>query len=206
MTIRQQWGIVAATVALIAVALTAAVVFLGDELFHVTVGSRAPDIHAVTLDPEPAVRTLADYDGRVVLLNVWATWCEPCRVEMPSMEALHRDYAPHGLSVVAVSIDQAGSRNTILAFADSLDLTFDILHDPVNRIQRDYQGGGVPETFVIGRDGIIRRKWWGAEDWNSPANRALIAQLVGAPAPDSNEIPVHGDVAPRVTLPETGAR
>ncbi|GAC1689938.1 MAG: hypothetical protein NVS9B3_08550 [Gemmatimonadaceae bacterium] len=178
MTVRQQWamiGVVAGT--LIAGALVAAHSF-ADDLFPITVGSRAPDFRAATLTGAPATRTLADYRGQTVFLNVWATYCGPCRFEMPSMEQLHRDYGPRGLHVVAVSIDDAGADDKIRTFARELGLTFEILHDPTGAIQRAYQTVGVPESFIIGRDGIIRKKVIGASDWSSPASRALVTTLL----------------------------
>jgi cytochrome c biogenesis protein CcmG/thiol:disulfide interchange protein DsbE len=136
------------------------------------------------VDPTPQLRTLADYKGQVVLLNVWATWCAPCRVEMPSMEALHRDFGSKGLRVVAVSVDQIAGPPQIREFARELGLTFEILHDSAQHIVRAYHVHGYPQSFVIGRDGTIRRKWIGAEDWNSASNRALMTALLapgGAP-------------------------
>jgi cytochrome c biogenesis protein CcmG, thiol:disulfide interchange protein DsbE len=194
MTIRQQWFVVAGTVAALLSLVLVAVLVLGDELFHVSVGARAPEIHAYALDDPQSERQLADYKGQVVLLNIWATWCEPCKAEMPSMEALHREFSDKGLSIVAVSVDAPGSADRIRAFVEEYGLTFDILHDPEGRIQRDYQTGGVPETFVIGRDGIIRRKVWGADDWASPANRALVGQLVGDVPVDPSPV-LPGDTA-----------
>ena len=130
MTHRQQWGIVAAIVLLLAGALSAGVHFLGDELFPVEVGSKAPEIQGVTLDDARRQKTLADYSGKVLLVNVWATWCEPCRVEMPSIEKLHREFAPQGLAVVAISVDDPGAEQRILDYAKELKLSFEILHDP----------------------------------------------------------------------------
>ena len=100
MTLRQQWSIVGLFVLLIAGGLFAATRIFGDELFPVSVGSRAPDLHAVTLDTTSTPKTLDDYKGQVVLLNIWATWCGPCRVEMPSIEKLHQALGPQGLKVV----------------------------------------------------------------------------------------------------------
>lgn len=180
MTVRQQWLLVLGVIVVLAGGLVAATRYMGDELFPVSVGSPAPDFRATTLDTASPARakSIADYRGQVVLLNVWATWCAPCRVEMPSIEALHRAYAPEGLKVVAVSIDDAGQEKGIRDFARELGLTFELLHDPTGRIQKAYQTTGVPETFVIGPDGIIRKKIIGAADWNSAANRALVARLL----------------------------
>lgn len=155
---------------------------LRHDLVTVGVGSRAPDFAAVTLDPVPRRKTLAHYAGDVVLLNLWATWCAPCRVEMPSIQNLHDAYASRGLKVVAVSVDAGGTEQQIRAFTDSLGLTFEILHDSTGAIQRLYRTTGVPETVVIGRDGVIRKRVRGAVHWDSPANRALVEQLLARPA------------------------
>lgn len=178
MTMRQQWTVVAIIVALLGGGLFAATRIFGDEMFPVAIGSKAPDFAAVTLDGA-APRSIADYRGQVVFLNIWATWCAPCRVEMPSIEALHRQYGPRGLHIVAVSIDDPGSDRAIREFRDEYKLGFEILHDPSGAIQRQYQTTGVPETFIIGRDGVIRKKVIGAINWDSEANRALITSLLG---------------------------
>ncbi len=202
MTTRGQWLVVLAIVAVLGGGLAVATLALGDELFTIEAGSRAPDIDAVTLDVPPVKRTLADYKGDVVLLNVWATWCGPCEWEMPSMEKLHRTFADSGLRIVAVSIDDPGREEAVREFVARYDLTFEVLHDPAKRIVGDYRTNGVPETFVIGRDGVVRRKTY-TQDWSSPANRALIAQLLregvapgmpaGGPGTDAKQpVPVGG--------------
>ena len=179
MTSRQQWSAVAVVVAVLALALFAATRFLGDELFPVSVGMQAPAIEGATLVGPKRVKTLADYRGKVVLLNVWATWCGPCREEMPSIEKLHREFAGQGLEVVAVSVDDPGSEAAILAFVKEYKLTFEILHDPAKVTARNYQVTGYPESFVIGREGTIRRKVFAAADWSSEVNRTLIRELLG---------------------------
>jgi len=201
MTVRGQWMVVLAIIAVLGGGLAVATLALGDELFTVEAGSRAPEMTAVTLDDPPAKRTLADYAGTVVLLNIWATWCGPCEAEMPSMERLHRSFADSGLRIVAVSIDDAGREDAVREFVARYELTFDVLHDPTKRIIDQYRTNGVPESFVIGRDGVVRRKTY-TQDWNSPANRALIAQLLregappgtpaGGPTDAKRRVPVGG--------------
>ena len=181
MTGRQQWIALAVVLLLGGTGVFAATSLLGDQLFVVGVGSKAPDFQAVPLD-DAAPKTLADYRGDVVLVNIWATWCAPCRIEMPSIQALHEGYGPRGLKIVAVSIDERGQSEAIREFAKEYNLTFDVLHDRTADIRSDYQTGGIPETFVIGRDGVIRKRWIGPADWNSPANRALIEQLLAEKA------------------------
>ncbi|MFI5256255.1 MAG: TlpA family protein disulfide reductase [Gemmatimonadales bacterium] len=179
MTARQQWGIVLGAICVLALALVAATHFLGDELFPVSVGSPAPAIVASTLDAPRREKTLADYRHRVILLNIWATWCEPCRVEMPSIEKLYTEFGPRGLAVVSVSVDDPGSEDRIRDFVKEYGITFEVLHDPAQRTKTNYQVTGFPETFIIGREGTIRKKFIGAADWSSDANRALISELLG---------------------------
>jgi cytochrome c biogenesis protein CcmG, thiol:disulfide interchange protein DsbE len=180
MSTRRQWLVVLIVVLLLGGGAAAATRVLRGELAAVAVGSRAPNFRAATVDSTPRMRTLADYAGHVVLLNIWATWCAPCRVEMPSMEALHRDFGSKGLRVVAVSIDQIAGAPEIRQYARELGLTFEILHDSSQAISRAYQVQGYPQSFIIGRDGTIRRKWIGPEDWNSASNRALMTTLLSA--------------------------
>lgn len=182
MTVKQQWAIVAIVVAVMASALGVGSYVLRDELRQIAVGSKAPDFTARTIDESPVTRTLKHYKGDVVLLNVWATTCLPCRTEMPSIEALYADYKPKGLKVVAVSVDIPGMEQAIRDFVKEYKLTFDILYDPTGGIQQQYQTTGYPESFVISRDGTIHKKWIGEDNWNSEGNRRLIDGLLGLDA------------------------
>jgi cytochrome c biogenesis protein CcmG/thiol:disulfide interchange protein DsbE len=178
MTGRKQLAIGALVVGITVAIAYGATHYLRKELFPVELGSKAPDFTAYTLDSIPQQRRLAEYRGQVVMVNVWATWCLPCRVEMPSIEALHKDYGPKGLKIVAVSIDDPGTDSAIRAFAKQYGLTFEILHDPQGKITDLYDVTGYPETFIVGRDGVIRKKLMQATDWNSPAARALVDRLL----------------------------
>ena len=178
MTVRKQLAIASAVLALVAAIAYGATQYLRKELFPVQIGSKAPDFKAVTLDSVPREKSLADYRGQVVMINVWATWCLPCRVEMPSIEALHKAYGPKGLKILAVSIDDPGTDSTIRAFVKQYGLTFEVLHDPKGKISDLYDIQGYPETFIIGRDGVIRKKLMSATDWNSPEARALVDRLL----------------------------
>lgn len=182
MTARQQWGVVAVVVAVLAAGLGVASHFMRDELFPVTVGSAAPDFRAKVLESNQ-YKTLADYKGQVVLLNIWATWCPPCRAELPSLERLNQEYGPKGLKLVAVTVDDYVSEDSIRNFVRNFGITFEILHDPTHAIEQTYQTTGYPESFVIGPEGSIRKKWIGPDDWTSRGNRALIAQLLGLQTP-----------------------
>jgi cytochrome c biogenesis protein CcmG, thiol:disulfide interchange protein DsbE len=183
MTLRQQWAAMAGVVAGLGAVIAVAYHLLGWEFRLVTIGSHAPAFRAQTVGVPAQPKTIDNYRGQVVLLNIWATWCAPCRVEMPSIETLYRTYGPQGLHVVAVSVDDPGTDSTIRAFVQRYGLTFEILHDATGQTQSAYQTTGEPETFVIARDGVIRKKVIGADDWSSPGNQALITQLLREPAP-----------------------
>ena len=183
MSERAQWLLVGVVVLALIGGLFAASHFLGDDVAPIAVGEPAPDFRAAAVAPLQGTRTIADYAGRVVLLNVWATWCTPCREEMPGIERLHREFADDGLSVVAVSIDDAVGARAIRAFADELGLTFDILHDQRRAIDSTYQLTGYPVTVLIDREGRIRRRQIGAVAWDSYANRAHVASLLGVAIP-----------------------
>ncbi|GAC1420824.1 MAG: TlpA disulfide reductase family protein [Gemmatimonadaceae bacterium] len=178
MTGRQQLAVGALVLGIVSAVAYGATRYLRKELFPVQLGSQAPDFKALTLDSIPKERSLADYRGQVLMINVWATWCLPCRIEMPSIEALHKAYGPKGLKIVAVSIDDPGTEPAIRAFAKQYGLTFEILHDASGKITDQYDITGYPETFIVGKDGVIRKKLMSATDWNSPEARALVDRLL----------------------------
>jgi peroxiredoxin len=153
----------------------------------VIAGAEAPGFDAHTLDGVPV--TLADYEGKVVLLNVWATWCAPCREEMPSMQRLRQAISDPDFQVVAVSVDADAPGvlgylgrpgGDVEGFVEELGLTFDILRDPSGRIGETYQTTGLPETFLIGRDGVIYRKVAGGTLWDAPEYQELVQRLLGS--------------------------
>ena len=181
----RQWGFVAGVVAVLAV-LLAAGWMVRDRFLPVEVGTQAPSFSATDLEGRPV--RLEDLRGQVVLLNIWATWCGPCRDEMPSMERLHRELGPRGLRIVAVSIDAApGARaaggqpgGDVAEFARQLGLTFTIWHDPSGQVQRTYRTTGVPESFIIDRNGVIQKKVIGATEWDTGSHPELIRRLLGS--------------------------
>jgi len=173
----RQW---IAVITVLTTALFAIVLFakLRPQIALVEVGSHAPDFPVVDLATgEPT--TFSRYAGRVVLLNVWATWCQPCRVEMPSLERLQRQFADTDFRVVAVSVDRE-SPEVVKRFVDELGLTFDVLHDQTMDVQRVYQTTGVPESFIIDREGVIIKKAIGAAEWDGPVTATLIRRLLDA--------------------------
>jgi peroxiredoxin len=149
----------------------------GPEIARVEVGAEAPDFRALDITTGDSVSLRDRYRGSVTLVNIWATWCVPCRVEMPAMERMYQSLAPRGFKIAAVSIDE-GNPEDVRTFARELGLTFDILQDRSTTAQQIYQTTGVPESFLLNRDGIIVKRVIGAHDWSSPVNRALIERLL----------------------------
>lgn len=139
------------------------------------IGDPAPNFRLWDLAGD--VVDLSSYRGSVVLLNFWATWCGPCRVEMPSMEVLYRYVNRKDFEILAVSTDAQGVAVT-RPFRDSIGLSFPILHDSDYRVGVLYGARTLPMTFLIDRDGIIRYRIFGARDWQSPEAKALIQALL----------------------------
>jgi cytochrome c biogenesis protein CcmG, thiol:disulfide interchange protein DsbE len=176
----RQWTIVIVVVAGLCLGAATLTTFAGDVAW-VGVGAKAPEFRLPDLATGDSISLRERYAGKVTLVNIWATWCVPCRAEMPSMEQLYTALAPRGFAIAAVSIDE-GPAEDVRAFAQELGLTFDILHDRSTRIQQSYQTTGVPESFLLNREGVIVKRVIGAHDWNSPANRALVERLLAEPA------------------------
>jgi cytochrome c biogenesis protein CcmG/thiol:disulfide interchange protein DsbE len=143
------------------------------------VGAEAPAYAAETLDGERSA--LAQLRGRPVLLNVWATWCHPCRQEIPALEQLHRTYGPQGLQVIGVSIDQGDQEQAIREFLQEYGASYAIWLDPDGEITTAYSTMGVPNTFLIGPDGTLLWKHVGPVTADNAELRGLIEKsLKGA--------------------------
>jgi peroxiredoxin len=119
---------------------------------------------------------LRELRGKLVLLNFFATWCGPCREEMPGMERLFRSHQDAGFVVVAVNMQE--SVKTVRPFAERLKLSFPIAMDADGTVTREYGVRALPVTFLIGRDGRIRWRALGGRDWESVKSRKYFAQLV----------------------------
>lgn len=128
--------------------------------------------------PDPAGRkvSLKDFRGKVVFLNFWATWCESCREEMPSMERLYRELKGKGLEIVAVNIKE--KPQAALAYFRELKLTYPVLLDPEGEVGLLYGAFGLPATYVIDRKGVVLARMWGPADWSSPSARKFFAALL----------------------------
>ncbi len=174
--------------ALVGVALLIAVAWMNqDRVPPVTAGTVAPDFEVNNL--AGGLARLSDHSGEVVLVNIWATWCLPCREEMPSMERLYQELGEEAFEIMAVSIDtevggvdrDGNPGGNVQAFADSLGLSFPILHNPSGDIQQLYRTTGVPESFLIGRDGILYKRLAGPTEWDAPQHQEQIQRLLAAP-------------------------
>lgn len=138
------------------------------------------------MDLDGGLHSLPEYQGKVVFLNFWATWCGPCKVEMPAMEALYQAFRAQGLEILAVSVDQQGAAVT-RPFKEAMGLSFPILHDSTHQVGLTYGARTLPMTYVIDRKGIIRQRIFGARDWNSPEARTLMSELLEEPYQASSE-------------------
>ena len=139
------------------------------------VGQPAPDFTLRDLGGKTV--SLADFRGKVVIVNFWATWCPPCRAEMPSMEKLYRELAGEGLVMLAVNVEKEG-RQTVPRFLSGSPHTFPILVDDSEEVQKRYGVYKFPESFVVRKDGIIDDKVIGAIDWAHPQTVAYFRDLL----------------------------
>lgn len=172
-------------VSIIILIVTFGIVWLQSAKYEpLTVGKEAPDFSLPNLE-EKTVR-LSDYRGKVVFLNFWATWCKPCREEMPSMDVLYKNFEREGLVVLAVSIDRVTTKKDIPPFITSMNLTFPVLVDSWGQTDKRYKLMGVPETYIIDQQGILREKIIGPRDWTVLDNLQTITGLLknsSTPAP-----------------------
>jgi peroxiredoxin len=128
-------------------------------------GVSAPDFALPDLDGKMV--SLDGYRGKVVFLNIWATWCPPCVEEMPSMEKLYQALKGEDFEILAVSVDVSGVE-AVTPFMKKNKLSFPALTDTKGSIKNLYQTTGIPESFIIGKDGIIVEKIIGPRDWATP--------------------------------------
>lgn len=137
----------------------------------------APDYAARPLGEIGEV-ALVSLKGQVVLLNTWATWCPPCREEMPGFETLYQRYRDQGLQVVGVNIDEGQADEKVQRYVEGSGISFPIWRDPLNRFAKRFRVLGVPETFLISREGVIVHHWRGPMDPNAPENLVAIEQAL----------------------------
>ena len=144
----------------------------------VRVGLPAPDFTFPGLDGNKV--SLSDYRGKVVFINIWATWCPPCVEEMPSMQKLYQKLKGENFEILAVSIDSKGAK-VVAPFMKKYQLTFPALLDSMGTIKRIYKTTGVPESYIIAKDGILAKKVLGPLDWSQPDVLRLFRDLIQKP-------------------------
>lgn len=143
---------------------------------RVAVGSPVPAYTTVSLAGDTV--SLADQRGKVVLLNVWATWCHPCRDEIPELQAMHEQYAARGLELIGVSVDTESADDAIRAFMRDFRMTYPVWRDPAERVSAQFHIVGVPATFLIDREGVLRwRKTGPIQPGDATLREALEAAL-----------------------------
>lgn len=125
-------------------------------------GLSAPNFSLPDLEGKKV--SLTDFKGKVVLLNIWATWCAPCVAEMPSMEKLYQELKHEDFEILAISVDESGAE-AVKPFLEKHKLSFPVLLDKNGEIKNLYQTTGIPESFIIDKDEIIVEKIIGPRDW-----------------------------------------
>jgi thiol-disulfide isomerase/thioredoxin len=137
-------------------------------------GGRAPALELA--DPDGAVHRLADHHGKVVLVNFWATWCGPCREEMPSIERLRSSLQGRPFVVLGVNVGE--SARVAREYAEKLPIGFTVLLDRDTRAAKAWGARVLPASYLVGPDGGIRYSYFGDLDWSSAAVRARIEELL----------------------------
>lgn len=160
--------------AVLAIALATTVAFLQSRHGRQGSGFPAPDFSLRDLRGN-AVR-LSDFRGKIIFLNLWATWCPPCREEMPSMERLYRRFKGQDFAMLAVSEDTDPA--VVRGFVSEMALSFPVLLDTDGKLPSRYGVTGYPETFVIDRDGNVIQHFIGPEDWESATSLRFFSELL----------------------------
>lgn len=135
------------------------------DIPHTQNGPLAPDFSLPDLDGR--IISLSAFKGKVVIVNIWATWCPPCVSETPSLDKLYKMFKDEGLELLAVSVDENGKK-AVEPFLKKKNLSFPVLLDPDSRVAALYRTTGVPESFIVKKDGTLDNKIQGAIDWTSP--------------------------------------
>jgi cytochrome c biogenesis protein CcmG/thiol:disulfide interchange protein DsbE len=174
------------TILFVFIACVILIVFLREERGSIPkstkplqLGLEVPDFTFRNIDGKEV--SLSGQRGKVVLVNVWATWCPPCRQEMPSMQRLYEKFKDQNFEILAVSIDSEGGE-TVAPFMRKMNLTFPALLDREETIRPLYGITGVPESFVIDKKGILVKKIIGPIDWATPEVFLFFRDLIEEPS------------------------
>ncbi len=144
--------------------------------WQVSIGQKVPTYGATALTG--SIDSLSELRGKVVLLNTWATWCAPCRKELPDLQSIFTRYSEQGLVVVGVSIDTGNEPSEIIDFAKGFGVTYPLWHDPDDKVSRVFLANGVPATYLIGRDGTLRWKHLGQISGDDPALNSELSKAL----------------------------
>lgn len=159
------------------------IVFMGLVLIISLGMARAPKtdgqmaIDFTLADLEGVKVKLSDYKGKVVFLNFWATWCPPCRREMPSMQELHEKLKKKDFIMLAVSIDRTGL-SAVGPFVEKNGYTFKVLVDPSGKAASKYRVSSIPATFIIDKEGKIIDRVIGGRDWSSASVVKMLKEII----------------------------
>jgi thiol-disulfide isomerase/thioredoxin len=145
---------------------------------RVKIGLPAPNFSFPGLDGKKV--SLTDFKGKVVFLNIWATWCPPCREEMPSMEKLYQELKGKDFEILAININASGAE-VVAPFMKEYTLSFPALLDPDGTIQNLYGTTGVPESFIINKKGVIEKIVIGPMDWATSEVVGFFRNLIQKP-------------------------
>lgn len=149
-----RWSVVSGRWSVLCLGLLAACAPSDQPEARPEVGHPVPAYRAVSVAGDSV--SLADQKGKVVLLNVWATWCHPCRDEIPELREIHARYKDRGLELVGVSVDADGAEEDVRQFMRDFQMTYPVWLDPAERISTQFLTIGVPTTFLIDRGGVMR--------------------------------------------------
>ncbi|MEK6655930.1 MAG: TlpA disulfide reductase family protein [Nitrospirota bacterium] len=138
-------------------------------------GQQAPDF--TLKDATGKGITLSSYKGRVVMINFWATWCPPCRQEMPSMEMLFQEYNKKGFEILAISSDSQGEK-IVKPFMEFYELSFTALMDTDGKVHSVYAVTAIPTTYIVDKKGAIAQKIMGPKDWKDKDSKNMIEKLL----------------------------
>jgi peroxiredoxin len=173
---KEKWPYLAAVLVVI---LVVGYVFKTANITPVTVGMAAPDFTLSTVDGRSV--HLSNLRGKVVMLNFWATWCKPCRQEMPSMEEMYhgfRNVSGDRFALIAVNENNIFYQGKIKPFLHKFGIDFPVPVDPMGKLDHLYKITGVPETFVIDQNGVVAEHVIGPRDWRMKASLITVHSLL----------------------------
>ena len=146
-----------------------------EKAFAAPGATAAPDF--TLFDRQGSPVSLSDFRGKVVMLNFWATWCPPCRAEMPSMERLHSKLQEEDFVLLAVNVEESG-QSAVDAFVREIPVSFPVLFDSAQEVSRLYRVSGIPQTFIIDPQGRIVQQITGGLEWDSPEVTKYLSSLM----------------------------